>query len=154
MARRSSSRPTTTPSPSATPRAGSGATGDCPANPAELLSSSNLGQLLRQVRADYDYILVDSPPLLAVSDPCIISPHVDGMLLVVRVMKNNRAALQQTRKALDTHGIRLYGVVANDLNRNKSGDGSVAYSEYYHTGSPSPDVHSPSLPREPLQIGN
>lgn len=105
--------------------------GACPDNPAELLSAPTLGQLLRQARTDYDYVLVDSPPLLAVTDPCIIAPHTDGMLLVIRILKNKRAALQRAREAIDTHGIRLYGVVANDLSRDRNSDGSAAYSEYY-----------------------
>ncbi len=116
--------------------------GPCPENPAELLSVATLGQLLRQVRTDFDYLLVDSPPVLAVSDPCIISPHVDGMLLVVRMQKNKRAALVHTREVLETHGVSLYGVVVNDFAMDVEGYGSDSYHEYYRPadsiGSPTP----------------
>lgn len=110
--------------------------GVCPANPAELLSLAGLSQLLRSARTDYDYILVDSPPVLAVSDPCIISPHVDGMLLVVRIAKNKRAALTRTRELLETHGVPLYGTLANDLDLEVNGYGSGNYSEYYQPTQP------------------
>ncbi|MFV0446494.1 MAG: polysaccharide biosynthesis tyrosine autokinase [Planctomycetaceae bacterium] len=124
------------------------ACGQCPHNPAELLSLSGLSQLLRQVRTDYDFILVDSPPILAVSDPCIISPHVDGMLLVVRVGKNKRAALTRTREILETHGVPLYGVLTNDIDLEVTGYGSGNYSEYYQSPPQSPPSVSPNRPQD------
>lgn len=117
--------------------------GRCPENPAELLSLATLGQVLRQARADYDYILVDTPPVLAVSDPCIVSPHVDGMLLVVRMFKNKRAALTRTREALETHGVALYGVLANDLDLEINGYGSGNYAEYYRSETGDPQALRP-----------
>lgn len=129
--------------------------GQCPENPAELLSLAALGQLLRQARTDYDYVLVDSPPILAVSDPCIVSPHVDGMLLVIRMGKNKRAALQRTREALETHGVPLYGVLANDLDLEINGYGSGNYHEYYRS-TPAGAAPSPAavLAQEPMHAGS
>ncbi|MCA9053307.1 MAG: polysaccharide biosynthesis tyrosine autokinase [Planctomycetaceae bacterium] len=121
--------------------------GQCPSNPAELLSLAGLSQLLRHARTDYDYILVDSPPILAVSDPCIISPHVDGMLLVVRMRKNKRAAITRTREMLETHGVPVYGVLANDIDLEVNGYGSGTYSEYYQPSvTPEPAI---SYDRQP-----
>ncbi len=107
--------------------------GHCPGNPAELLSKGLLGQVLREARTDYDFILVDTPPLLAVSDPCIISPHVDGLLLVVRMHKNNRSAMLRCHDLIKTHGIQLYGVVANDASPEELHSGSQGYQEYYRS---------------------
>jgi capsular exopolysaccharide synthesis family protein len=122
--------------------------GQCPSNPAELLSMAGLGQLLRTVRTDYDFILVDSPPILAVSDPCIVSPHVDGMVLVVRMGKNKRAAITHTRELLETHGVPLYGTLANDLSQEGGGYGTSSYSEYYQT--PPAQPAAPSFASESL----
>ena len=102
--------------------------GLCPQNPAELLSSTRLPDMLRAARSSYDVIIIDTPPILAVSDPAIISPHIDGLLLVVRMGKNKRAAAERAREMIDAHGIRLYGVIINDV--DYSTDDSVAYSQY------------------------
>jgi polysaccharide biosynthesis transport protein len=109
-----------------------------PDNPAELLSGNTLGQILQQARKEYDLILLDSPPVLAVSDPCIVSPHVDGMLLVVRMRKNRRATLQRTRETLQAHGVPLLGVIANGIDEEiatASGYDYDAYGSYYRSDS-------------------
>ena len=119
--------------------------GLCPQNPAELLSSSRLPDMLREARAIYDVIIVDTPPILAVSDPAIISPHIDGLLLVVRMGKNKRAAAERAREMIDAHGIRLYGVIVNDV--DYSTDDSVAYSEYdkyYNSNTPALKTPAPA----------
>ena len=124
--------------------------GLCPQNPAELLSSSRLPDMLRAARSSYDVIIIDTPPILAVSDPAIVSPHIDGLLLVVRMGKNKRATAERAREMIDAHGIRLYGVIVNDV--DYSTDDSVAYSQYdkYY------DATTPSLgttaPREAMAV--
>lgn len=89
------------------------AAGSPSAAPAELLSSSALGTLLVDARKDFDFVIIDTAPLLAVSDPCIVGPFVDGLVLVVRLHKNKR---DQAEAAIDTvrgHGIPLIGIVVN-----------------------------------------
>jgi len=106
--------------------------GIAPENPAELLSSPRLGDVLKTLRERFDWILIDSPPILAVSDPCVVAPHADGMLLVVRLLKNKRAVLQRTREVLDAHGIRIVGVIANDMGSGaEDADLYGRYDEYY-----------------------
>ena len=90
--------------------------GHNPPNPAETLSSARFEHLLSVARSEFDFILIDTPPLLAVSDPCIVSPRTDGLLLVVRTNKNTRAVVRQTNHIIAQHGIHLLGVVANGLN--------------------------------------
>ncbi len=106
--------------------------GHCPANPAELLSVDNLESLLQGVKKEFDVVIIDSPPVLAVSDPTIIAPLTDGVLLVVRMQKNNRATLDRTRDILETHGIRLIGAIANDVAPTFHEEyGEERYGNYY-----------------------
>lgn len=102
-----------------------------PANPAEVLSSPRWRKLLDDLRPDYDLILVDSPPLLAVSDPCAIARPTDGMLLVVRLGKNRRPAAVRARDLIRSHQLPLIGIVANGL----SAEESIRYGYYadYHS---------------------
>ena len=84
--------------------------GDCPANPAELLSAANLDGLLQSAKREFDVVIIDSPPVLAVSDPSIIAPSTDGVLLVVRMQKNNsrdtRSHPRHSRDARHPHDRR------------------------------------------------
>ena len=89
--------------------------GFSPSNPAETLSSPRFNALLAEARREFDFVLVDSPPLLVVSDPCIVASRTDGLLLVVRTHKNTRLALRQTNQLLRQHDIELFGVVANGI---------------------------------------
>ncbi len=104
-----------------------------PENPAELLSASDFQTFMSQVRQEYDLVLIDSPPVMAVTDPCVIAPKTDGMVLVVRMEKNNRATVTHTREQLDAYGVRLLGVVANDATEAAHRDGYSAdsYNVYY-----------------------
>ena len=88
--------------------------------PAELLSGPRLGDVLKEAAQSYDWVLVDTPPLLAVSDPCIVAPHVNGMVMVVRIEKNKREAVQTATEMLQNHGLPLVGVVANESPRESN----------------------------------
>jgi capsular exopolysaccharide synthesis family protein len=112
--------------------------GLCPDHPAELLSTAALGAIIKQARQEYDILLLDSPPILAVSDPCIISPHADGLLLVVRMKKTRRAAVQRVRETLAAHGVSVTGVVANGFESQAASDSGYdyeSYGAYYQSGS-------------------
>ena len=106
--------------------------GSLPLDPAERLSSEALNRLISDARREYDFVLVDTPPLLAVSDPCVVAPAVDGLLMLVRLEKTKRASAQRAAELLDTHGVKVLGVVANglDLEGDTYGDGS---KEAYYT---------------------
>lgn len=88
--------------------------GKPPANPAELIASPRLGELLKQVEAEFDLVLIDSPPLLAVSDPCAVGRQANGVLLVVRLGKTNLITIRRATEMLATHGLPILGMVAND----------------------------------------
>lgn len=106
-----------------------------PDNPAELLSTGAFETLMKQLREEYDLVLIDTPPVLAVTDPCIVAPHTDGMVLVVRMQKNKRAAVTHTTEQLDSYGVRVLGVIANDATVASERDGFHydSYDVYYQT---------------------
>ncbi|HEK86596.1 MAG TPA: polysaccharide biosynthesis tyrosine autokinase [Candidatus Aminicenantes bacterium] len=102
--------------------------GPIPPNPAELLSSDKMSQLLSKVREQFDFILIDTPPILAVTDAQILGRLVDGLVLVIRAETTPREALQQARELIDLLKLKTFGVVVNYLNLNHRG---YYYRHYY-----------------------
>jgi capsular exopolysaccharide synthesis family protein len=103
--------------------------GPRPLNPAELLTSPRLEEVLEQLRERYDYVVVDTPPLLAVTDPCVIAPRVDGVLLNLRIGKNSRPAAERAREMLAALGAKVLGVVVNGVGK-EAGAAGFGYSRY------------------------
>jgi capsular exopolysaccharide synthesis family protein len=95
--------------------------GPKPPDPAALLSSDRTRTLLAGLRERFPRIIIDSPPVLAVSDASVLATLVDGVLLVVRAHATPVEAVQLARDRLDTIGARILGVVLNDvrLSRNR-----------------------------------
>src|SRR5476651_1743646 len=100
--------------------------GKKPANPAELLTSPNFGDLLDRLKSDYDYVVLDTPPVLAVSDPSAVAPRADGVILVFRMTSKVRPAAERAREQLTQIGANVIGVVVNGSGRS----GSDSYSGY------------------------
>ncbi len=90
------------------------ACGPEPANPSELLSSPQLADLLREVRASYDQVLIDTSGLLDVSDPCVVAHHVDGIMLVLRIHNRDRCEAERVCEALGPSGGLLLGAVVTN----------------------------------------
>ncbi|MFO0810540.1 MAG: polysaccharide biosynthesis tyrosine autokinase [Gemmataceae bacterium] len=88
--------------------------GPRPENPAELLTSSMFQDVLNEIRGRYDFVLVDTPPVLLVSDPCAVAPRVEGVLLVIRLAKNNRPPAERAVEILTSVGANILGVMVND----------------------------------------
>jgi len=87
--------------------------GKIPPNPAEMLTSRRMEELIAEVSGEYDYIIIDTPPTLSVADTNLLAPLVDGVLLVVDATKTRRAALAQSMKILEMGGARILGTVLN-----------------------------------------
>ena len=87
--------------------------GSLPSNPAEMLASGSYAKMLKDAEQEFDIVLVDTPPLLAVSDPCIVAPNTDGLVLVLRMGKNKRNSAKRATEIIDTNNIRVIGVVCN-----------------------------------------
>lgn len=102
--------------------------GDIPSRPAELLASHAYSRLLAVAEREFDFALVDTPPLLAVSDPCIVAPKTHGMILVLRLQKNSRAAARRATELIETNHIRVIGIVANGS--EEAADGYVYQQSY------------------------
>jgi non-specific protein-tyrosine kinase len=101
--------------------------GQTPPNPAELLGSAAMVRVLGELKERAEVVIVDTPPLLPLSDALVVAPRVDGMILVVRAGRTPRQAVLASKQRLETVGSRILGVVLNGV---KPGDGYYHY--YYH----------------------
>jgi capsular exopolysaccharide synthesis family protein len=88
-------------------------TGPLPPNPADLLSSHKLADAIRQLRTQYKFIVIDSPPIMAATDAVIVSVQADGVLLVVRSGETPKEAFTRARDLLTSVKCHLLGVVLN-----------------------------------------
>jgi capsular exopolysaccharide synthesis family protein len=104
--------------------------GPIPPNPAELISSERMKELLRELSQQYDHILIDSPPLISVTDPVILSAMVDGSILVVQAGKSARELVRRARRDLAMAGARVIGVVLNNVNIKREGYDEYDYYRY------------------------
>jgi len=96
-------------------------TGASPPNPAELLASPTMNHLLDRLRHQFDHIILDSPPVLLLTDALILSSQVDGVLIVVENEKTARGALQRACRVLTNSGGRILGVVLNRVDTRRDG---------------------------------
>ncbi|HNO13848.1 Tyrosine-protein kinase Wzc [Candidatus Accumulibacter phosphatis] len=92
------------------------ATGQIPPNPSELLMHPRFEVLLAELAANFDTVIVDAPPVLAVSDAAIIGRHVGATLMIARAGKHPIRELEQAVKRLNQAGVQVKGFVFNDLN--------------------------------------
>jgi len=104
-------------------------TGPIPPNPADLLSSRRLSEALTTLRREYKFIVIDSPPVMAATDPVILSVLADGVLLVVRSGKTSKDAFLRARELLAGVKCRLLGVVLNAVD-SSSPDYYYSYRYY------------------------
>jgi tyrosine-protein kinase Etk/Wzc len=113
-------------------------TGTLPPNPAELLMSPSTVQLLQAVASQYDIVLIDTPPVLAVSDTQVLAPQVGTLFLVARADVTTLGELQESAKRLKQSGVAVRGVIFNDVNTTKRRYGygtgyGYKYSRYRYT---------------------
>jgi succinoglycan biosynthesis transport protein ExoP len=114
------------------------ASGPIPPNPSELLHTSQFRQLLNDLSKMFDQVILDSPPLAAVTDAAIIAPQVDGAILVVQSERTTRDALRTALRQLRDVGCQPTGAILNavDLSTQRYGYGSYYYynrENYYAT---------------------
>ncbi|MCF6272734.1 MAG: polysaccharide biosynthesis tyrosine autokinase [Rhodobacteraceae bacterium] len=108
-------------------------TGKYPPNPSELLMHENFGTLCQELDARFDMTLIDSPPLLAVTDPVIIGKYAGMILLVVRHMFTNIKEVEAALKKLESNGLKANGAVLNAFVQKKSTSGHYSYQYDYKT---------------------
>ena len=102
--------------------------GPIPPNPAELLASTRMEEVLNQAKQLYDFIIFDTPPLLAVADAKILSNIVDGCLLVVRSGVTKMEEVERTVDLLDDGHAKVLGAILNDKEKTES-------TYYYYYGA-------------------
>lgn len=99
--------------------------GTPPKNPSEFLASKVMLKLLKKVESQFDMVIFDSPPVIAVTDAAVLAPHLDGVILVIRSEKTQRDALFRSKVLLQNVNARIFGVLINGLNI------SHRYGSYY-----------------------
>ncbi len=94
-------------------------------NPFALLKNGLFEQMLKQLEREYDYVIIDTPPLGIVSDAITVAAHTDGLILVARQMVSTHPMIQQVIADIDFAGVNFLGFVLNDYNMKNAG------KEYY-----------------------
>ena len=108
--------------------------GSIPPNPAELLQSHAMGDLLESLRKEYDTIIIDSPPLLPVTDAALLSAQSDGALIVLRYSRTTKDQLSHSVERLQAVDARPVGVVMNMVPAHRMGKSSYGYGYGYGYG--------------------
>ncbi len=104
--------------------------GPIPPNPAEVLSSPLTGQMLRRLQSKFEYVLVDSPPLMNVADSRILATLTDAVVLVTRAYETPYEVVRRARGLLYGAGARILGVALNDVNVRRGGYKHGYYQSY------------------------
>ncbi len=105
--------------------------GKIPPNPAELLSSDKMKDLVNQLALEYDYIFFDTPPINLVTDAALISSLADGVVIVSRQYVTERKLLTQAVEKLKFVNAKIIGIVLNDVVSTKTGYGYKKYGYGY-----------------------
>jgi len=106
--------------------------GPIPGNPSEVLNSSEFRRILRELSKTYDRILLDSPPVIPVTDPSILAATCDATLLVLKAEKSTRKAAQQACDRLLSVGADILGVIVNAVPQGHDRYGYYGYGYGYH----------------------
>jgi polysaccharide biosynthesis transport protein len=114
--------------------------GTPPPNPAELLASTNMRDVLEELRGQYDHIVVDTPPTLSVTDAVVLSPRADAIVLVIRSGQTTKQALRRSRDLLTQVNAKVSGVLLNAVDLSSPDyyyyyEYQSKYSRYYRDES-------------------
>ena len=116
--------------------------GSLPPNPTELLGSERMSQVLAIVAHEHDVVIIDSPPVMPVSDALLLATVVDGVVLVVNSLKTSKHHVKMTCAKLEYARAKIFGVLLNEIDIKHPGYGH--YSHYYnHYTRPDPDFEMP-----------
>lgn len=105
--------------------------GTRPPNPAELLASEKMKRFLESLKETYDYIIIDTPPIIMVTDAQILSQYADGCLLVVASAEADKNAAVKAKELLEKVDAKILGVVLNKLDTKRKGYYGYYYNYYY-----------------------
>ncbi len=105
--------------------------GPIPPMPAELIGSKRMIELIDKLKAEYDYVIFDSPPFLAVTDPVVLSTYLDGTILITRYNKTQKDHLLKGKEKFLDVKAHILGVVLNDMNFEQEKYKYSTYSYQY-----------------------
>ncbi|ODA40307.1 Tyrosine-protein kinase EpsD [Desulfosporosinus sp. BG] len=105
--------------------------GPVPPNPAELVGSKRMKLLIEEVSEQFDMLLIDTPPVIAVTDAAILAQEVDGVILVLASGEVNKGYAQKAKEQLDKLGVKILGAVLNKVDMNTK----EYYYYYYYNAS-------------------
>lgn len=110
--------------------------GDIPPNPSELLSSPRMHRLVEELKKDYEYIILDTPPVNIVIDAVVLAPQSDGVLFVVRSNQSERGPVIRAVEQLEYAKAKIVGFVLNDVEMEQTNYGYgkrryIRYGRYY-----------------------
>jgi capsular exopolysaccharide synthesis family protein len=108
--------------------------GPATTRPSELLSSDAMGSLMHELGEQFSYVILDTPPVLAVTDASVLSSLVDGVLLVVAGGSTPRVAAERARRLLELVGAQIMGVVVNKVH-SRDGGSYGYYGRQYAYGA-------------------
>src|SRR5947199_2601330 len=120
--------------------------GSPPPNPAELLASSNMRDVLEELRGQYDHIVIDTPPSLSVTDAVVLSPRADAVVLVIRSGQTTKQALRRSRDILTQVSANVVGVLLNAVDLSSPDyyyyyESQGKYARYYREDDSSAQDH-------------
>lgn len=103
--------------------------GTIPPNPSEILGSKKWQNLIDKLAAEYDYVIIDAPPVLPVADSTIMATKVDGVIMVVASNETSKMQAIETKKRLELVGANILGVVLNKVEHETAKE--YGYGHYY-----------------------
>lgn len=122
--------------------------GPIPPNPAELLGSNEMRNILQYLRGNFQHVVVDSPPAISFTDAAILSTLVDGVVLVAMAGKSSLQLMRRFKQRLSNIGARIYGIVLNGITSDSVEYGYYGYGYYYSYYEASADDSTPRMDDE------
>ncbi len=110
--------------------------GPNPPNPSEMLGSQSMEGLLQLVEGEYDTVIIDSPPIIAVTDPAVLAAKVDGTILVIESGRTDIDQAIHSKRLLENVNVNMIGAVLNKAPSRVRGYYAYYYSQYYGYGEP------------------
>jgi capsular exopolysaccharide synthesis family protein len=101
-------------------------------NPAELIGSHKMVQHIEYFKKNYDMIFFDTPPIVAVTDSTLLGKKVDGVLLVIKSRHSDREFVSRALTTLHNVGVKVWGVILNDIDLTHRYSSYGYYKYYYH----------------------
>ncbi len=126
--------------------------GPIPPNPAELLSSNEMKNLLQFLKGNFQHVIIDSPPAISFTDAAILSTLVDGVVLVAMAGKSSVHLMRRFKQRLGNIGARIYGVVLNGVKANSTEYAYYGYGYTYNYYSPDSDDDSTPLMEDVVSV--